>query len=155
MLGDFITRITILLVGYAYPAYRCYKSVENKKPEIQELRYWCKYWILLGLLTVFERIGDIFISWLPLYGETKIVLLIYLCYPKSQAISYVYETLLRPYMSKHELDIDQGISVLKIRGHLVIVQLLQCGYHWSLQIFRQLQQQFSIDKKMNPIKVKR
>ncbi|CAH2073878.1 unnamed protein product [Thlaspi arvense] len=146
MLGDFITRIIILLAGYAYPAYGCYKSVEKKKPEIQELRYWCKYWIMVGLLTVIERIGDITVSWLPLYGETKIALLIYLWCPKSQGISYVYEKLLRPYMSRHELDIDQGISVLKIRGRSAILRLLQCGYHWSLQIFKHLQQQFAIDK---------
>ncbi|EOA21697.1 hypothetical protein CARUB_v10002123mg [Capsella rubella] len=154
MLGDFITRIIILLVGYAYPAYGCYKSVEKKKLEIHELRYWCKYWILVGLLTVFERIGDIIVSWLPLYGEIKIALLIYLWYPKSQGISYVYEVLLCPYMSKHELDIDKGISVLKSRGHYLIVQLLQCGYHWTLQIFRQLQKQFYIDKKLNVSKSK-
>ncbi|VVB13430.1 unnamed protein product [Arabis nemorensis] len=146
MLGDFITRIIILLVGYAYPAYGCYKSVEKKKLEIQELRYWCKYWILVSLLTVFERIGDITVSWLPLYGEIKIALLVYLWYPKSQGIIYVYETLLRPYMSRHQSDFDNRISVLKIRGHSVIIQLLQCGYHWTLQIFKHLQQQFSIDK---------
>lgn len=135
----------ILLVGYAYPAYGCYKCVEKKKPEIQELRYWCKYWILVGILTVLERIGDIIVSWFPLYGEIKIALLVCLWYPKSQGISYVYEKLLCPYMSRHELNIDQGILTLKIRGHSVIVQLLQCGYQWTLQIFRHLQQQF--DKK--------
>ncbi|XP_010452553.1 PREDICTED: HVA22-like protein i [Camelina sativa] len=154
MLGDFITRIIILLVGYAYPAYGCYKSVEKKKLEIHELRYWCKYWILVGLLTVFERIGDITVSWLPFYGEIKIALLIYLWYPKSQGISYVYETLVCPYMSKHQSDIDQGITVLRTRGHLVIVQLWQCGYHWTLQILRHLQQQFVIDKKNNRSKSK-
>ncbi|CAL9229369.1 unnamed protein product [Arabidopsis halleri] len=87
---------------------------------------------------------------LPLYGEIKIALLVYLWYPKSQGLSYVYEKLLCPYLSKYESDIDQGISVLKIRGHLVIAQLLQCGFHWSLQIFKQLQQQFTIDKNNNP-----
>ncbi|KFK25028.1 hypothetical protein AALP_AA8G057700 [Arabis alpina] len=154
MLGDFITRIIILLVGYAYPAYKCYKSVEKKKLEIQELRYWCKYWILVSLLTVFERIGDIIVSWLPLYGEIKIGLLIYLWYPKSQGITYVYETLLLPYMSRHESDIDHRISVLKNRGYSLIVQLLQCSYHWILQIFKHPQQRFAIDKKSNQSKSK-
>lgn len=104
----------------------------------------------------------------PLYGEIKIALLVCLWYPKSQVhsnarnylkhslkpiffspgfgfwqgISYVYEKLLCPYMSRHELNIDQGILVLKIRGHTVIVQLLQYVYQWTLQIFRNLQQQF-------------
>ncbi|CAN7036655.1 unnamed protein product [Brassica oleracea var. botrytis] len=152
MLGDFITRIIILLVGYAYPAYGCYKCVEKNKPEIQELRHWCKYWILVGILTVLERIGDIIVSWFPLYGEIKIALLVCLWYPKSQGISYVYEKLLCPYMSRHELNIDQGILVLKIRGHTVIVQLLQYVYQWTLQIFRNLQQQF--DKKNKRLKSK-
>ncbi|KAF2536227.1 hypothetical protein F2Q68_00023214 [Brassica cretica] len=147
-----MTRGDILLVGYAYPAYGCYKSVEKNKPEIQELRYWCKYWILVGILTVLERIGDIIVSWFPLYGEIKIALLVCLWYPKSQGISYVYEKLLCPYMSRHELDIDQGILVLKIRGHTVIVQLLQYVYQWTLQIFRNLQQQF--DKKNKRLKSK-
>ncbi|CAF1789682.1 unnamed protein product [Brassica rapa] len=144
-LSFFLSFLSRLLVGYAYPAYGCYKSVEKKKPEIQELRYWCKYWILVGILTVLERIGDIIVSWFPLYGEIKIALLVCLWYPKSQGISYVYEKLLCPYMSRHELNIDQGILVLKIRGHTVIVQLLQYIYQWTLQIFRHLQQQF--DKK--------
>lgn len=129
--------------------------------------------ILHQIGSLFPNFSDSYSCRLPLYGEIKIAFLIYLWYPKSQVlqskkiswtfsfihsqnqssslgfwqgISYVYEKLLCPYMSRHELDIDQRISVLKIRGHFVIVQLLQSGYHWTLQIFRHLQQRFAIDK---------
>lgn len=80
-----------MMLGYVYPAYECYKAVEMNKPEIEQLRFWCQYWsvsppfcllscylfgyekpfwnlfvcyrILVALLSVFERIGDAFISW--------------------------------------------------------------------------------------------
>uniref|UniRef100_A0A453N0H0 HVA22-like protein n=1 Tax=Aegilops tauschii subsp. strangulata TaxID=200361 RepID=A0A453N0H0_AEGTS len=63
VVGSFITRALILVLGYAYPAYDCYKTVELNRPEIEQLRFWCQYWILLAMLTVFERVGDNFISW--------------------------------------------------------------------------------------------
>ncbi|KAE8659857.1 protein disulfide-isomerase LQY1-like [Hibiscus syriacus] len=58
MIGSFLTRGLVMVFGYAYPAYECYKTVEMNKPDIEELRFWCKYWILVAVLTVSERIGD-------------------------------------------------------------------------------------------------
>lgn len=85
-----------LILGYAYPAYECFKTVELNKPDIEQLLFWCQYWyapvtcqlnhyaslltfcefssskkpflwyilrILVAALTVFERVGDSFISW--------------------------------------------------------------------------------------------
>ncbi|KAJ0479001.1 hypothetical protein HanHA300_Chr00c0882g0819841 [Helianthus annuus] len=63
MIGSFLTRGLVMLFGYAYPAYECFKSVEKNKPDIEQLRFWCQYWILVAVLTVCERIGDTFISW--------------------------------------------------------------------------------------------
>ncbi|RRT53577.1 hypothetical protein B296_00043585 [Ensete ventricosum] len=34
----------LLVLGYAYPAYLCYKTVELNKPGIEQLRFWCQYW---------------------------------------------------------------------------------------------------------------
>ena len=79
-----------MILGYAYPAYECYKSVELNKPEIEQLRFWCQYWsvyhlfhllgiliggkkhflihgycfrILVAAMSFFERIGDVLIAW--------------------------------------------------------------------------------------------
>ncbi|CBI30367.3 hypothetical protein VitviT2T_012462 [Vitis vinifera] len=115
MLGDFITRSLLMLLGYAYPAFECYKIVEKNKVEIEELRFWCQYWIIVAMLTVTERFADIFISWLPMYGEMKLAFIIYLWYPKTKGTGYVYEVLLRPYVAKHETDIDRKLLELRAR----------------------------------------
>ncbi|KMZ70259.1 Receptor expression-enhancing protein 3 [Zostera marina] len=116
MLGTFLTRTLILALGYAYPAYECFKTVEKNKPDIERLRFWCQYWILIAALSVFERIGDIFISWLPMYGEVKLVFYIYLWYPKTRGTSYVYETFFRPYIQRHESEIDRTLLELRTRA---------------------------------------
>ncbi|KAK9755320.1 hypothetical protein RND81_01G017700 [Saponaria officinalis] len=105
-----------MILGYAYPAFECFKTVERNKVDIHELRFWCQYWIIIAVLSVCERFGDFFISWLPLYGEMKLAFIIYLWYPKTKGTSYVYESLLRPLVSKHETDIDKHLKELRLRA---------------------------------------
>lgn len=102
-----------MVFGYAYPAYECFKSVEKNKPDIEQLRFWCQYWILVAVLTVCERIGDTFISWVPMYSEAKLAFYIYLWYPKTKGTSYVYDSFFQPYISKHETEIDRNLSELR------------------------------------------
>ncbi|KAK9290112.1 hypothetical protein L1049_008276 [Liquidambar formosana] len=122
MLGDFITRALVLLLGYAYPAFECFKTVEKNKVENDELRFWCQYWIIVAMLTVIERLGDTFVSWLPMYGELKLALFIYMWSPKTRGTRYIYESLLRPYVTRHETDIDRKMREWRTRA-------------WDLAIF--------------------
>lgn len=122
MLGDFITRCLVMVLGYAYPALECYKTMEKNRVEIEELRFWCQYWIIVAMLTILERIGDIFISWVPMYGELKLALFIYLWYPKTKGSGYVYDAVLRPFVSKREPDIDRKMQEWRLRA-------------WDLAIF--------------------
>lgn len=38
-----------MFLGYAYPAFECYKIVEKNRVEIEELRFWCQYWYVKSL----------------------------------------------------------------------------------------------------------
>ncbi|KAI3471770.1 hypothetical protein Pfo_028423 [Paulownia fortunei] len=121
MIGEFITSILVLVLGYAYPAFQCFKTVEKNRVEIPELRFWCQYWIIVAVITILEKIGDVFISWLPMYGEMKLALFIYLWYPKTKW---------RPYVSKHETGIDRSLLEFRERawnllGSTKILQFLQ------------------------------
>ena len=147
MLGDFINRCLILLLGYAYPGFECYKTVEKNRVDIEELLFWCKYWIIVALITVLEKFLDIFIAWLPMYGEVKLMLFIYMWYPKTRGTNYVYETVLRPYVSKHENDIDRTIQEWKARGWDYAIfywqYCAQFGQNAFVQILQQLASQSS------------
>ncbi|XP_044484941.1 putative HVA22-like protein g [Mangifera indica] len=140
MLGEFITRLLILILGYAYPAFECYKVIEQNRVEIEQLRFWCQYWILVAMLTVCERIADVLFTWLPIYGELKLAFFIYLWYPKTKGTGYVYETLLRPVVSKHELDIDRKFLELRARvWDLAIYYWHNCTELGSEKFFEMLQ----------------
>ncbi|KMT06667.1 hypothetical protein BVRB_7g158310 [Beta vulgaris subsp. vulgaris] len=125
MLGEFIGRGLFMILGYAYPAFECFKTVERNKVNIDELRFWCQYWIIVAVLSVCERFGDIFISWVPFYGELKLAFIIYLWYPQTKGTSYVYESLLRPFVSKHETDIDKNLQEIRYRAWDLAI------YYWQ------------------------
>ncbi|KAL1545656.1 putative HVA22-like protein g [Salvia divinorum] len=140
MIGDFVNSCLLLVLGYAYPAFQCFKTVEKNRVEIPELRFWCQYWILVAIITILERIGDVFISWLPMYGEMKLALFIYLWYPKTKGSGYVYDTLLRPYVSRHETDIDRSLIEFRDRAwNLAIYYWQNCTELGSTKILQFLQ----------------
>lgn len=116
MMGSFLNRVLILVFGYAYPAYECYKTVELNKPEIEQLRFWCQYWILVAVLAILESFGDVFLSWLPMYSEGKLALYIFLWHPKLRGTNYVYDTFFKPYLTKYESEIDRNLHELRVRA---------------------------------------
>lgn len=124
-MGGLLSRVLLLAFGYAYPAYECYKTVELNKPEIEQLIFWCQYWILVALMTVLERFGDFTISWLPFYSEAKLMFFIYLWYPKTKGTNYIYGTFFRPYISQHENEIDRNLLELRARARDIVVVYFQ------------------------------
>ncbi|CAA3012671.1 Hypothetical predicted protein [Olea europaea subsp. europaea] len=140
MIGSFITRGLVMVFGYAYPAYECYKTVEMNKPDIEQLRFWCQYWIIVAILTVCERIGDLFISWVPMYSEAKLAFFLYLWFPKTKGTTYVYDSFFRPYVAKHETDIDRNLLELRTRaGDMAILYWQKTASYGQTRIFDILQ----------------
>ncbi|GAV60294.1 TB2_DP1_HVA22 domain-containing protein, partial [Cephalotus follicularis] len=132
-----------LVFGYAYPAYKCFKEVEKNKQEIDQQLFWCKYWILVAMLTICERVGDAFISWLPMYSEAKLAFYIYLWYPKSKGTIYIYNTILKPIVAKHETEIDGHILELKTRAGEIAVIYWQKALSHGQKRFIEVLQYFS------------
>ncbi|KAH9299152.1 hypothetical protein KI387_030834, partial [Taxus chinensis] len=129
-----------LILGYAYPAFECFKIVEKNKPEIEQLIFWCQYWIIIATLTVLERVLDTSISWLPMYGEAKVAFILYLWYPKTKGTSYVYDAFVRPFVAKYEADIDRSIHELKTRvGDMALLYGRKCSFYVQARIFDALQ----------------
>ncbi|KAM3288332.1 putative HVA22-like protein g [Capsicum chacoense] len=125
MLGNFITSGLVLVVGYAYPAFECFKTIEKNKLENDELKFWCQYWIIVAALRIFESFGDLFLSWLPMYGESKLALIIYLWYPKIKGTAYFYDTILKPFVANYESDIDRSLLEFRAKAWDLAI------YYWQ------------------------
>ncbi|KAM0912103.1 hypothetical protein ACQ4PT_013053 [Festuca glaucescens] len=122
IMGGFLSRILLLIFGYAYPAYECRKTVELNKPDIEQLIFWCQYWILVALV---ESFGFLTMSWLPIYSEAKLVFFVYLWYPRTKGTTYIYGTLFRPYISQHDNGIDRHLLELRAQASDVVALICQ------------------------------
>ncbi|KAH1214666.1 HVA22-like protein i [Glycine max] len=112
MIGSFLTWALVMVFGYAYPAYECYKAVEKNKPEIEQLRFWCQYWV-------------------PMYSEAKLAFFIFLWYPKTKGTTYVYDSFFRPYVAKHETEIDRNLLELRTRAGDIAVSYWQRAFSYG------------------------
>ncbi|XP_020524386.1 HVA22-like protein i isoform X2 [Amborella trichopoda] len=109
---------------------------------------------IVAMLTVFERVGDTFVSWVPMYSEAKVAFLVYLWYPKTLGTSYVYETFLRPYVAKHETEIDRNLLELRARAGDIVVQFWQKATSYGqTRIFEILQYVASQSSRPAPAQV--
>eukprot|EP00250_Pteridium_aquilinum_P015032 c22340_g1_i3 orf=88-507(+) len=138
MMGSLITRALIMAVGYVYPAYKCFKCVEMNRPDVEQLRFWCQYWIIIAVVTVLERLGDTFVSWLPLYSEAKLAFIIFLWSPRTLGTTFVYSSFLRPLVATHEGDIDRNLNELTTRPGDMIARYWQRGSVYAQSRLRDL-----------------
>lgn len=49
------------MFGYIWPAYQCYKAIEQKNAEA--VREWCIYWFIMALFVMTERVLDFVVFW--------------------------------------------------------------------------------------------
>ena len=47
--------------GYIWPAYQCYKAIEQKNEDA--VREWCIYWFIMALFVMAERVLDFIVFW--------------------------------------------------------------------------------------------
>ncbi|XP_078434288.1 putative HVA22-like protein g [Wolffia australiana] len=124
MLGEFVTWILALLLGYVYPAFQCFRAIEQKNPRMEQLLFWCRYWVIIGLLTALERFGDVFVAWLPLYAEAKLAFIIYLWHPKTEGAVQIYRNFFFPWLSRHEPRINRKLQEARENsGDLILFYL--------------------------------
>ncbi|KAJ3926339.1 MAG: TB2/DP1, HVA22 family-domain-containing protein [Lentinula lateritia] len=116
MLLYLFSRIFSSILTYLYPAYISYKLLSTRPTPLPLLERALKYWCVLGTFTFFEYSGaELLISWLPLYGLLKLIVLSYLVLPQTDGSTHVYDQLLAPYFSSHETEVDGALEELRKR----------------------------------------
>jgi len=123
----------ILCFGTLYPAYRSYKAVKTK--DVREYVKWMMYWIVFAFFTAVENAADMFISWLPLYYEMKILFLIWLLSPATKGSSILYRRFVHPWLARHEKDIDKYIDNAKQNGYVALLRVGRQGLNVATDTF--------------------
>ncbi|XP_042383645.1 putative HVA22-like protein g [Zingiber officinale] len=115
-LGLIFTTHLINILIFLKKTSECYKTLELNKQEIEQLRFWCQYWILFGLLRELGVFADILFSWLPFYYGAKLGAFLYLWHPRTKGATFVYETFLAPFIAEHESEIDPSLFEFRARA---------------------------------------
>lgn len=67
------------------------------------------YWVVYGLFSTFESLGDTALSWLPVYHPLKLLFLLWCFLPSWQGSQLVFDILVRPVLVRHEQAIEHGV----------------------------------------------
>ncbi len=96
MIGSLLYGALWALVGFAWPACKCYKDVEAAA-STAVLARWCRYWVVLAMFAVSERALDRVLFWLPLYSVCKLAYVYFLANLNGADIVFVF---IRPVLLK-------------------------------------------------------
>lgn len=88
--------------AYLCPAYLTYKAIKKG----HQIKKWCIYWCVLGVLTSVEFMCDLVLFWLPFYRLFKILFVLYLWNPNTNGAQMLYARCLAPYLRENEARID-------------------------------------------------
>ncbi|XP_034105938.1 receptor expression-enhancing protein 3 [Drosophila albomicans] len=99
-----VTRFLIITFGLLRPARYTHQAIDLARE--RELTAWSKYWVVYAGLVCIEMLGDAFFAWMPLYAETKLLIVLWLIVSAPQASVWVFDTILHPLLIRHASKID-------------------------------------------------
>ncbi|KAH8370055.1 hypothetical protein KR093_002033 [Drosophila rubida] len=99
-----VTRFLIIMFGLLRPARYTQQAVDTSQEH--EMTAWSKYWVVYATLVCVELLGDSFFAWMPLYAETKLLIVLWLIVSAPQASVWVFDTILNPLLLRHAPKID-------------------------------------------------
>lgn len=108
LLSTFLTvlggaKLVVDLVGFVYPAYMSFKSMDSGSDDVQ----WLTYWVVFSFLSIIESFLGFVVAIIPFYYWIKVFGIVYLYYPSTRGAETLYEQILRPLLLTH-LDTDKS-----------------------------------------------
>ncbi|CAJ1945453.1 unnamed protein product [Cylindrotheca closterium] len=90
------------LVGFLYPAYMSFKSMESSPKAVpDDATQWLTYWVIFSSLTVTEGLFTFIVKLIPFYYGIKMGLIIWLYHPKTTGAEVLYNQVVRPKILPH------------------------------------------------------
>ncbi|KAJ0591276.1 hypothetical protein HanIR_Chr04g0206571 [Helianthus annuus] len=108
--SNIVLKTACCSVGVILPVYSTFKAIEtNNRTEQQKLLL---YWAAYGTFSIAEIFADKIISWFPLYHHMKFAFLVWLQLPNTNGAKQLYMNHLRPFLLKHQANLDQIVALL-------------------------------------------
>merc|ERR1711959_455310 len=103
-------------VGFVYPAYASFKSLEAN--DVNEDRLWLTYWVVYSCFCLIEGFLEYVLFWVPFYHPIKLAFLFFLFLPQTKGAMKLYEQILRPALKPYVTMIDgaAGEAIAKVQG---------------------------------------
>merc|ERR1711959_395957 len=103
-------------VGFVYPAYASFKSLEAN--DVNEDRLWLTYWVVYSCFCLIEGFLEYVLFWVPFYYPIKLAFLCYLFLPQTKGAVQLYEKFLRPALKPYVTLIDGAANdaINKVQG---------------------------------------
>eukprot|EP00892_Ulva_mutabilis_P004461 jgi/Ulvmu1/2387/UM130_0020.1 len=102
MLSFFFTNVLCTIAGLGFPGYMTFRALETYDPADE--KQWLTYWVIFAILQSIEVFGYYILTWIPLYYELKLILIIWLINPGTRGAEVLYNKyiwkLLRQYASQ-------------------------------------------------------
>jgi receptor expression-enhancing protein 5/6 len=99
LLGVF-SDIIVLFIGFLYPAYCSFKALETKDTQDDD-KQWLTYWVVFMCISLSDDIFGIFLDIIPLHHFVKLLVYIWLFYPRSHGALTLYSYIFKPLLDKY------------------------------------------------------
>ena len=108
-MGASLSRPVFLVAGTLYPGYGTFKALESRN--VRDVKQWLAYWIVHAAIQGGEyMVGGAVSGVVPFYNLCKLAVLTWLVHPKYRGALYCYSHFVRPYLLRHQNDIDDGLK---------------------------------------------
>lgn len=112
------------VVCYLVPGYLSFLALESKDKD-DDIRY-LNYWIIFSVAEVFTPFLRIVFSKF-FYMLVRITITIVLLHPMSDLSLKIYNTVVRPFLAKHESTIDENLEKFAEEGKKKIIEGVKEG----------------------------
>lgn len=90
------------LLGFVYPAYMSFQSMESSKGGVTDsATQWLTYWVVFSFITVIESVIPGLHKWIPMYFYNKAGLIVWLYHPQTNGAEIIYNQVVRTYILPH------------------------------------------------------
>lgn len=110
VLSGILDDLTCNLIGILYPAYLSFKAIETQ--ESDDDKQWLTYWVAFAIYNIIDDFSSILFFWLPFYYPIKLIVLLWMVWPKTRGAQVLYEVVIKRILKMYEAQIDEKLSAV-------------------------------------------